>query len=91
MKRVQSCVPRGTRLIIYSAPSTDSANARGVRASVDTTTAPPGRASAPSARMNSRGCATCSITSEATTASNCAPARPKRIRSAGCQATTLQE
>lgn len=75
MKRLQSCVPRGTRLMTYSAPMMASAYARGVRASVDTATAPPGRASCASARINAGASLTCSITSEATTASYCAPAQ----------------
>ena len=73
MKRLHSCVPRGTRPMMYSAPTMASTYERGVRDSVDTATTPPGRVSLDSAAMKAGASFTCSITSEATTASYCAP------------------
>ena len=62
-------VPRGSRRATYSAPTIASANAAGVRLSVDTNSLPPGFSSAAQARMIAPGSGTCSSISMQVTAS----------------------
>mmetsp|Transcript_34799 Transcript_34799/g.89044 ORF Transcript_34799/g.89044 Transcript_34799/m.89044 type:complete len:258 (-) Transcript_34799:263-1036(-) len=73
-KRSQSCVPRGTSPVMYSAPTMATTYASGVRFIVDITSFPPILVRSPRPAQNSSGLRTCSTTSRHITASNWRPA-----------------
>ena len=74
MKRSHWCVPSGSSPSICSAPTMATAYDLLVRLIVEMTRLPPGLVSATSEAQNSGTLLTCSMTSEATTASKVAPA-----------------
>ncbi len=67
-----SCVPRGKTRAMYSAPTIATANASGLRLSVETMTVPPGFANAASAATLAAGSGTCSSISMQVTRSKAA-------------------
>ena len=75
MKRSHWCVPLGRSPMICSAPTIARTYDLLVRLMVETTKLPPGAVRDTREAQNSGTLLTCSITSEATTASNVAPAR----------------
>ena len=102
MKSRYWCVPFGSRRAMYSAPTIASANAAGVRLSVDTNRRPPGFSSVAQAASIDAGSGTCSSISMQVIASNapgCSAAsasaddqrgsRPRRPTRAGAACATL--
>ena len=67
-----SCVPRGSTRATYSAPMMATANASGLRLSVETMMSPPGLTSAASALTAAAGSGTCSSISMQVTRSKAA-------------------